>query len=98
MDEIKLQLDVTKFMSAIDFQSHSDEDAEEPEDSWAESQEQLAGFVSEEDYGVTDIDSDIFKALPLEVQHELITDMKEKNKKSSWKKISQLPKVRMSVT
>ncbi|XP_022098685.1 DNA repair protein complementing XP-G cells-like isoform X2 [Acanthaster planci] len=39
-----------------------------------------------------DIDSENFKALPPEMQHELIMEMKENKKKNSWKTMDQLPK------
>ncbi|XP_072033149.1 DNA excision repair protein ERCC-5-like [Amphiura filiformis] len=67
-------------------------DEEEPEDMWVESQQHMSEFAREEDVDVMDIDSDVFKALPLEVQHELITVKKEKGKRTSWKKIKELPK------
>ena len=46
-----------------------------------------------DDISKVDIDSDVFKALPLEIQHAIITDMKETGKRSSWKKIKEMPKV-----
>ncbi|XP_038050845.1 DNA repair protein complementing XP-G cells homolog [Patiria miniata] len=39
-----------------------------------------------------DIDSESFQALPPEMQHEIITEMKENKKRNSWKTMDQLPK------
>ena len=69
---------------------------DDPSDTWAASQDHLAELTPGEDVDKMDIDSEVFRALPLEIQHELITEMKEKGKKSSWKKLGQLPKVIIS--
>ena len=46
-----------------------------------------------QDLGEVDIESESFKALPVEVQHELITELQESSKKNSWARMHQLPKV-----
>nr|XP_054771323.1 DNA excision repair protein ERCC-5-like [Lytechinus pictus] len=45
-----------------------------------------------QDLGEVDIQSESFKALPIEVQHELISDIQESSKKNSWARMHQLPK------
>nr|XP_054771707.1 DNA excision repair protein ERCC-5-like [Lytechinus pictus] len=45
-----------------------------------------------QDLGEMDIESESFKALPIEVQHELISDIQESSKKNSWARMHQLPK------
>ncbi|XP_041483419.1 LOW QUALITY PROTEIN: DNA repair protein complementing XP-G cells-like [Lytechinus variegatus] len=45
-----------------------------------------------QDLGEVDIESESFKALPIEVQHELISDIQESSKKNSWARMHQLPK------
>lgn len=40
------------------------------------------------------IESDDFEALPLDVKHEILTELKDSNKRTDWESISSLPKVR----
>ena len=40
------------------------------------------------------IDSESFEALPLDVKHEILSDLKDSNKRTDWATISSIPKVR----
>ena len=46
-----------------------------------------------QDLGEVDIESESFKAMPVEVQHELLSEIQESSKKNSWARMHQLPKV-----
>ena len=65
--------------------SESDSDAEV--DPWVDSHHH-------QNLQDVDIDSDDFKALPPELQHEMIIEMKETRKRNSWEMIQSLPAVR----
>ncbi|XP_071950328.1 DNA excision repair protein ERCC-5 homolog isoform X2 [Antedon mediterranea] len=61
------------------------------DDIWDEHQQQMSRF-SDQDIDNFDINSEDFKALPPEIQHEIIEEYLEKNKHNSWAKKSTLPK------
>ncbi|XP_033637600.1 DNA repair protein complementing XP-G cells-like [Asterias rubens] len=63
-------------------ESESDSDAEV--DPWVDSHHH-------QNLQDVDIDSDDFKALPPELQHEMIIEMKETRKRNSWEMIQSLP-------
>ncbi|KAJ1909539.1 DNA repair protein rad2 [Tieghemiomyces parasiticus] len=59
-------------------------------------QSELASFVADHQDEVLDIDSDVFRALPLEMQHEIVLDMKNKSRQTSWDRFEEL--VRLAPT
>ena len=44
-----------------------------------------------QDLNGVDVDGDDFKALPPEIQHEILSELKDKQKKNSWAKLDELP-------
>ena len=46
-----------------------------------------------EDFEAIDVDGDDFKAMPEEIQHEILTELKARQKQNSWAKIETLPEV-----
>eukprot|EP00057_Strongylocentrotus_purpuratus_P010645 XP_011665119.1 PREDICTED: DNA repair protein complementing XP-G cells homolog isoform X2 [Strongylocentrotus purpuratus] len=73
--------------------SGSEDEEEEDHISIAMAAHQAEMESRYQDLGELDIESESFKALPVEVQHELITELQESSKKNSWARMHQLPKV-----
>jgi hypothetical protein len=49
--------------------------------------------VALQDLDQIDINSDSFKALPLEIQHELIIAIQDKNRVNRWNECAEMPQV-----
>ena len=49
--------------------------------------------VALQDLDEVDINSDSFKALPLEIQHELIIAIQDKNRVNHWNECAEMPQV-----
>ncbi|KAJ1972736.1 DNA repair protein rad2 [Dimargaris xerosporica] len=54
---------------------------------------ELEGFVEEHKEAVIDIDSDVFQALPIELQHEIILDLKNKSRQTSWELLEEMTRL-----
>ncbi|XP_072180098.1 DNA excision repair protein ERCC-5 homolog [Diadema setosum] len=57
----------------------------------AVAQYQAEQAESYQDLRLVDVESESFLSLPVEVQHELITEMQESSKRNSWSRMHQLP-------
>jgi hypothetical protein len=44
-----------------------------------------------------DVTSEAFRALPTEIQHEILLELRDTRKQSSWNKIDQMPQVSLIV-
>ncbi|KAJ1979874.1 DNA repair protein rad2 [Dimargaris verticillata] len=54
---------------------------------------ELEGFVEEHKEAVIDIDSEVFQALPIELQHEIILDLKNKSRQTSWERLEEMTRL-----
>ncbi|KAJ3119361.1 DNA repair protein rad2 [Nowakowskiella sp. JEL0407] len=73
-------------------------DAIIPEDPRLVTETELLNFISEHqlsDYDLTllNLDSAAFTSLPIELQHEIILDLKTKSRQSTWNKVEEMEKV-----
>ncbi|XP_070537591.1 DNA excision repair protein ERCC-5-like [Ptychodera flava] len=77
----------------LDPSQEADLSSDSQNDSWEERQLQQE-VIHENFQNLDSIDvlSDDFKALPAEIQHEIILELKENRKRSSWSTIGLLPK------
>ncbi|KAJ1980439.1 DNA repair protein rad2 [Dimargaris cristalligena] len=57
---------------------------------------ELEVFVEENQDAVVDMDSEVFKALPLEIQHEIVLDLKNRSRQTSWDRFEEM--VRLAPT
>ena len=54
-------------------------------------------FVTQEDFEdfeAIDVDGADFKAMPHEIQHEILTELKRRQRQNSWAKLDTLPEVK----
>ncbi|XP_013421180.1 DNA repair protein complementing XP-G cells homolog isoform X2 [Lingula anatina] len=73
-------------------QDSSEAVEEEEPDPWEERMLQRDIIMSEyQDFGNVDIDSEEFRSFPPEVQHEILTEIKETKKRVGWSQFDELP-------
>lgn len=71
--------------------SGSDEDSDEFEDN--RDFESVAFHIKGHNIHSVDFSSEAFRALPVETQHEILLELRDTRKQSSWNRIHQMPQV-----
>ncbi|KAJ1968978.1 DNA repair protein rad2 [Dispira parvispora] len=55
--------------------------------------QELENFVQEHQDEIIDIDSEVFQSLPIELQHEVILDLKNKSRQTSWERVEEMARL-----
>ncbi|KAJ1659497.1 DNA repair protein rad2 [Dispira simplex] len=55
--------------------------------------QELENFVQEHRDEIVDIDSEVFQSLPIELQHEVILDLKNKSRQTSWERVEEMARL-----
>ncbi len=69
--------------------SESDSDSTE-EESYADT---ISTHMKGHNIHSVDVTSDAFRALPTNIQHEILLELKDTRKQSSWSRLHQMPQV-----
>ena len=70
----------------------SDSDSSDEDESYADA-ESISTHMKGHNIHSVDVTSDAFRALPANIQHEILLELKDTRKQSSWNRLHQMPKV-----
>lgn len=79
-------------LPTISEQNKEEENRSEVEDSVTSDEDESPTKHAPRDLHSVDVNSEQFKALPADVRHEILTDLRETRKQSSWGRLHEMPK------
>ena len=87
---------ITIFTNIFRGQDLSESESEFSEDGDNRDMESISLHMKGHNIHSVDFSSEAFRALPVEIQHEILLELRDTRKQSSWNRIHQMPQVNSS--